>query len=323
MDIFFYEAFEEEAAALQRHLPNCCETGFTWKSIQETDHAAPPAPIISVRTQSRIPSEWTADLSGILTRSTGYDHIKRFRKSAPVSIPAGYLPRYCIRAVAEQAMLIWTALLRRLTQQTAQLADFNRDGLTGGECQGRTLLVAGVGNIGGCIARLGSALDMRVIGVDREYKWDDVSYVGLDDGLREADIIVAAMDLNETNCNLFNYSTLKKAKRGALFINVARGELTNAPDLLRLLDEEHLNGVGLDVFNDEASLAVGIRQHHSTENREAKALYELNKRPNVLLTPHNAFNTAEALERKAAQSIEQLKYFSEHGRFKWCVPNSD
>ena len=149
MDAFFYEAFEEEAAALRRYLPPQVRAGFTWKTIQEAGDAEPPAPLISIRTQSALPAAWTGKVRGIVSRTTGFDHL------VGIQIPYGYLPHYCSRAVAEQAILLMMALLRKLPQQTGQFPKFHRDGLTGRECAGKKLLVVGVGDIGLEIVKIG------------------------------------------------------------------------------------------------------------------------------------------------------------------------
>ncbi len=142
MDVYFYEAFQEEVAALRRYLPAGISAGFSDKTIQETGDWEPDAPLISIRTQSVVPPAWTVKVRGIVSRTTGYDHL------VGQKIPCGYLPHYCSRAVAEQAILLVMALLRKLPQQIAQFPNFHRDGLTGRECAGKRLLVVGVGSIG-------------------------------------------------------------------------------------------------------------------------------------------------------------------------------
>ena len=131
MDVFFYEAFEEEEKAIRHYLPADIQAGFSWKTIQEYGNPLPAAPLISIRTQSVIPLEWASKLSGILTRSTGYDHLTTYQKECGKSVQCGYLPLYCNRAVAEQAMLMWMAILRKLPQQVQNFATFYRDGITG------------------------------------------------------------------------------------------------------------------------------------------------------------------------------------------------
>lgn len=324
MDVFFYEAFDEEERALRRHNHERLDCAYTWKTIQEEGHTEPPAPIISVRTQSIIPPAWAPKLKAILTRSTGYDHIETYRRNTDHNhLPAGYLPRYCHRAVAEQAMLLWTALLRRLPEQIAQFGQFERNGLTGTECEGKRILVAGVGNIGSEIVRIARGLGMKPTGVDPMRRLSDLPYTHLQDALPKSDIIICSMNLTQDNKALFNYDTLKTAKRGALFINIARGELSPSRDLIRLLDERILGGVGLDVYNEESELAIALRQGAKPTSDEAHAALELACRPNVILTPHNSFNTHEAVDRKGEHAIRQLLSFKENEEFLWALPDPD
>jgi D-lactate dehydrogenase len=327
-DVFFYEAFEEEEEALKRYLDPQINAAFTWKTIQEHSASSsgerppqqPPAPLISIRTQSTLPLPWATQLTGILTRSTGYDHLVRYRKRTQTDTRCGYLPLYCHRAVAEQAMLLWMALLRKLPLQIQSFATFNRDGLTGRECAHKTLLVVGVGNIGHEVVDIGKGLGMRVLGVDIVPTHKDVTYISLEEGLAQADIIVCAMNLTEENEGYFDYETLRQAKPNAIFVNVARGELSPLGDLLGLLEEGHLVGVGLDVYPDEGQMAVAMRGGTLSDDAPVQALAALAKRPDVVLTPHNAFNTQESVDRKAEHSAQQVRYFLTHGTFLWPVP---
>jgi D-lactate dehydrogenase len=303
MDVYFYEAFEEEVAALRRHLPAKLQAGFTSKTVQEAGDSSPPATLISMRTQSVVPAGWVNKLSGIISRTTGYDHL------AKLKVPCGYLPTYCSRAVAEQTALLWMALLRKLPQQIHKFAHFNRDGLTGSDCAGKHLLVVGAGNIGAEVVTIGRGLFMEVRRVDIIPDRADIS---IEEGLPWADVIVCAMNLTADNVGYFNYSVLRRAKRGVMFVNISRGELSPTRDLVRLLDEDHLGGVALDVFEDEPRLATALRSGQGT--------FPLADRPNVILTPHNAFNTIEAVERKAVQTVQQIEHFLKQGEFLWPVP---
>lgn len=319
--VFFYEAFAEEADAIQRYLTGNLDAGFDWRTIQEAEHDEPPARVISIRTQSAIPPAWANKLAGILTRSTGYDHIRDYRRETGVCVPAGYLPDYCTRAVAEQAALLWMALLRRLPAQLEQFGTFRRDGLTGTECAGRTMLVVGVGRIGREVVRIGEGLGMRVLGVDIDRKHDGVEYVGIEDGLPLGDVIVCAMNLTDENIGYFDLARLGRVKPGVIFVNVTRGELAPVAGLLTLLDTGHLGGIGLDVYEREKDLAVALRAGLATpEAGPVVATLELSRRENVILTPHNAFNTAEAVERKATQSVESIRRFSLDDAFPNPVP---
>ncbi len=87
------------------------------------------------------------------------------------------------------------------------------------------------------------------------------------------------------------------------------------------MDHGWLSGVALDVYNEETSLAAALRAGQSDAlTPDNQALLRLRQHANVLLTPHNAFNTAEAVERKSEQSIRTLLHFRQTGAFLWPVP---
>jgi len=319
MDVYFYEAFEEEALSLKSLLGNQLTYGMTDKTIQETDHLNPPARLISIRTQSIIPTEWLDKLDGVLSRSTGYDHLKKYLDIIRKPLPCGYLEEYATRAVAEHAILLIMALIRRLPQQMIQFKHFNRDGLTGGECAGKNLLVVGVGRIGSEIVKIGSSLGMNVRGVDIVQRRKDLQYIGKEEGIVWADVIICSMNLTNENRGYFSYNFLKQAKPGVLFVNIARGEHAPIADMLRLVQERHVGGLGLDVFEDEPNVAVALRSEHTNTFPAAKVIKELLQHPNVLFTPHNAFNTMEAVQRKSRFSVDEVLYFLETKEFRCRV----
>jgi D-lactate dehydrogenase len=316
MDVYFYEAFEEEAVALKSLLGNQVSFDLTDKTIQEAGHVAPPARLISIRTQSIIPIDWADKLDGVLSRSTGYDHLIKYVEAIHTQLPCGYLEEYATRAVAEHAILLMMALMRRLPQQITQFQYFDRDGLTGGECAGKNLLVVGVGRIGSEIVKISAALGMNVRGVDIVPRSTEIHYCGKEEGVAWADIIMCAMNLTNENRGYFSYDVLKKAQQGILFINIARGEHAPLSGLLKLMQEHHIGGLGLDVFEDEPNAATALRGGHIRTSPEAQTLTALLQHPNVLFTPHNAFNTIEAVWRKSRLSVDEVVYFLKNNNFR-------
>ena len=315
-DIAFYEAFEEEAQAIRHFLPKTVNAYFTEKTIQD-EAGALIAPLISVRTQSLIPQIWAAQLQGIITRSTGYDTILRYRQQTGIKVAAGHLPRYCNRAVAEQAMLLWMALLRKLPRQLEAFSRFQRNGLSGLEAKGRNLVVIGVGCIGYEVVAIGRALGMTAIGVDIRPDKSDVDYLPLDEALRRADVIVCAMNLTADNPGYFSRARWSRVKAGAVFVNISRGELSPFVDLQFALEQGYLSAIALDVFNEESNVAGFLRRAGHTPTTELAAFEQLREDSRVIFTPHNAFNTQEAVTRKASQTIEQLVHWQAHQVFKW------
>jgi D-lactate dehydrogenase len=163
---------------------------------------------------------------------------------------------------------------------------------------------------------------MDVVGVDLEEKHPDVVYASPEVALQDADVVVAAMNLTTRNRGYFTRDRLRLCRPGAVFVNVSRGEFSPAPVLLGLLKEGHLGGVGLDVYDGESRLAVALRGGESIKetDEDLRAVMELGRREDVILTPHNAFNTSEAVGRKSSQSVQQLVHLREHGSFLWPVP---
>lgn len=319
-DIFFYEAFEEEQEKLKDFLPDNIQAGFSWKTIQEYEKDKPEAKIISVRTQSVLPVEWEDELDAILSRSTGYDHLIKYRKNTKTRLELGYLPLYCNRAVAEQAILLMMSLYRKLPIQIQNFKQFNRDGLTGSEVENKTLVVYGVGNIGSEIVKMGQGLGMEVYCVDIEEKHPEFEYVEPEFGFENADVITCSMNLTSQNMNYFSYEKLKKCRKKPVFVNVARGELSHSKELLKALENDLISAVAMDVYNEEDRVADFLRAGKDVAGQEVEAVNKLMQKPNVIFTPHNAFNTIEAVHRKSEQSVQQVEYFLKNDEFYWQIP---
>lgn len=313
-DVFFFEAFREEEDEIKKSLSSSIQAEYFGGTIQEMDIAEkPPARIISIRTQSQIPKHWLPHLQAVLSRSTGCDHLQKIQASNPM-IALGYLPDYCVRAVAEHAVMMLMVLFKKLKLQMQEMDRFNRDHLTGSECQSRKVLVVGVGRIGSEICRLAKSFGMDVHGMDLDKRHADIHYVDLEEGLLWAEAVCCALPLTPITNGLLNYEKLKVIKRGSYFLNISRGEISPAQDLRRLLDEEILAGCSLDVYEDEREYAVRLRT--GCPQQGAGLIYEeLRKHSQVVFTPHNAFNSKEAVLRKAQQSAEAIESFIEKKRF--------
>jgi D-lactate dehydrogenase len=330
-DAVFYEAFEEEEKELGKVLPADRTYLFTWKTIQESGHSTPPGDLISTRTQSIFPFEWADKLNGIITRSTGYDHVSEYLSKTNADIAAAYLPDYAARAVAEQALMMWSSLLRNLSFQREALKSFNRDGLTGREISGKMIAVLGVGRIGSQIVDIAHGLKMKILGVDIKPDLSlvdshGIEYVSLTEALRAADIVVCALPLTDITRGMLDYGVLSYVKKGAIFINIARGEISPCADLLKLLEDGTLSGVGLDVYDCERDMAFVLRDNGALSDlpgercASVEAAMKLMNDPRALLTPHNAFNTLESVERKSLRTAENLSSYFDCGRFISPVP---
>ncbi len=319
IDIVLYEVYKEEQKAIEKFLSKKIRAKYFWQTIQSLKHTDPPARLISIRTQSQISLSWSGKLSGILSRSQGFDHILKYQQQTGIAVPAGYLGDYCSRSVAEHAVMAMMVLMRKLKRQIRNFDTFNRDNITGGEFLNKNALVVGVGNIGSHLVDLLAGLGMNVRGVDIVKRRKNLQYLPLKKGIAKADVIFCALPLTEKTNELLDYSLLRNIKKGAIFINVSRGEISPLADLKRLFDENILGGLSLDVYQDEAEVSGYLRRRSAKKGPSVKAVLDLKKRDNVLFTPHNAFNTKEALERKAFLTAEAIHSFLGKGQFPYSV----
>ena len=322
MDVIFFEAFDEEEKALRHFLPKNVRAKFTPYTIQEERLKAVPAGVISIRTQSVIPKKWASSLKGVLTRSTGYDHILATRRETGLTAVCGCLVDYCSRSVAEQALLMAMALLRKLRSQQKHFERFDRNGLTGADVYGKNILVVGVGYIGRHVVDISRGLKAKVKGVDIKFSLKDLEYVPLPEGVRWADVVICTALLNRDTRGMLNYALLKQAKPGAVLVNVSRGEITPLSDMERLLKEKILGGLGMDVLPEEAGIAEALRSKKKSAGRPIQIIRRLKNSDQVIFTPHNAFNTRESVEQKAKESVQSLVYFFKEGKFPHPVPDA-
>jgi len=320
MDVAFYEVFEEEKRALKQFLPAGIKAAFYSQTTQEKTGSAPPAPFISIRTHSKIPVHWSPHLKAVLTRSQGFDHLVTFRKAAGFEGSLGHLSNYCARAVAEHVLMSLMALWRKLDAQQNQFRSFKRDGLTGRQLADKKACVIGIGNIGSEIVELLKSVRMKVKGVDILKRSKRLEYVTLKEGVKWADVLVIAAALTPKTKRLLTYNILKDVKPGCTLINIARGEIAPIQDLKKLLEKGVLGAIALDIYEGEAELAGALRKGKRSATPAVQAVLALKGRENVLLTPHNAFNTKEALEEKARRSVEGIQAFLKQGKFPHEVP---
>ncbi len=316
-DVVFYEVYKEEETLLKKLLPQAIKAKFIHQTIQESKDVLPASRFVCTRTQSTIPKSWAKNLDAVLTRSQGYDHLSGFLKKSKAQVSCGYLGDYCSRSVAEHAIMSMLMLFKKMHRQIKNFDTFNRNNITGRECVDRNALIVGVGNIGKEIVHLTKSLHMNVRGVDIVERMEGLEYVLLSKGVQWAEVIFCALPLTDETNGLLNYKILKQNKAKAALINISRGEITPLNDLKRLLKEDILSGIALDVFTQEGALAQALQS--KKQSKERKIVLELREDDRVIFTPHNAFNTDESLERKCYLTIESIEHFLKKGSFPQAV----
>lgn len=291
--------------------------------------------IVSVFVGSKIDHAVLATLPNlklVTTRSTGFDHID-LPMAQSMNIATGYVPGYGDNTVAEFAFGLILALSRKIYESVDRLREtgvYSYVGLRGFDLQGKTLGVMGTGRIGQHVVRIAKGFGMNVIAYDAFPKPELATelafeYVGLDDLLGRSDIITLHVPYLPSTHHLINLGNLGKIKKGALLINTARGAVVETDALVKGLSEGIFGGAGLDVLEEEGVLAdeKTLVLYGHPEEHNLKTVLEnhvLIDMPNVLVTPHNAFNTQEALQRILDTDICNIQEFVGKGVAKCPIP---
>jgi D-lactate dehydrogenase len=255
----------------------------------------------------------------ITTRSTGFDHIDLAAAKAR-NVTVTNIPFYGENTVAEFAFALLLALSRRIIEadERVRSGTFSPKDLRGFDLAGKTLGIVGCGHIGMHMAEMAHGFGMKLIGFELKPDLErgkalGLSYVPLADLLSTADIITLHLPYNVHTHHIINRDNLSTVKKGAYLINTARGALVDTDALVDALKSGILAGAGLDVLEDENDLADTTSFLSASANAAAlKTTLEnhyLISHPRVIVTPHLAFNTQEAVLRITDATIENIQKF--------------
>ncbi len=257
----------------------------------------------------------------IATRSTGFNHID-IQTARQKNISVANVPYYGENTVAEHTFALILALSRNLHKAYVRTIrnDFALGGLQGFDLKGKTLGVIGAGSIGVHVIKIAKGFGMKVIASDARANHIltellDFKYVSLDELLSSSDIISLHCPYNAHTHHMINMGNIDKVKKGALFINTARNGIIEPKALYFAVENKIFGGAGLDVFEGEELLKE--ENQMLTKNVAVEHLEALLKRnillrnENVIITPHMAFDSVEAVERIMDTTAENIKCFFE------------
>ena len=323
MKIAFLELHDWEEAYLRKRVDGMHEVQ-AFRGVLEDKHLPQiaDAEIISPFIYSKLTADRLAKLSKlklVTTRSTGFDHID-VAECTKRGITVCNVPFYGENTVAEHTFALILALSRKVHEAFVRVraGNFSLDGLRGFDLKGKTIGVVGAGRIGLHVIRIARGFGMKVLAYDvkRDSFWAEVlgfEYAELDDLLARSDIITLHAPYNRHTHHLIHRDNIHHIKRGAILINTARGGLVNTDALLKALDDGILAGAGLDVLEGEESIYEESALLGDAVNPEKLRIAWQNhvilKKPNVVFTPHNAFNSQEALERILDTTAENIAAF--------------
>ena len=251
----------------------------------------------------------------ITLRCAGYNNID-ITAAHELGIRVSNVPAYSPHAVAEHALALILALNRHLIEADKRVhsGNFSLPGLKGFDLHGKTAGVIGAGRIGAILACSLQALGMRVLAVDPLENPDccskGIEYVDMDTLLAQSDVISLHCPLTADSCHLIGATEISKMKEGVMLINTSRGAVLNTDATINGLRSGKIGYLGIDVYEHEKDIFF---QDLSGSGFKDAQLTELLSMPSVLITPHQAFFTAEALENIAHTTLSNLTEF-EHGK---------
>ncbi|MDD5710658.1 MAG: hydroxyacid dehydrogenase [Candidatus Colwellbacteria bacterium] len=322
--IAFYgvQPWEQEylERSLQKHqLTFCPEYLDEKKSLERSD-----TEIISVFVDSNVSKkiiDLFPSLKFIATRSTGFDHID-LETCKERGIAVSNVPSYGDNTVAEYVFALILALSRKIYiayEQVREEGDFSYDALQGFDLLGKTMGVIGTGRIGKYTARIAKGFGMRVLAYDimpdRKFaRKIGVTYVSLEELLKESDIVSIHVPYAKETHHLIDKNKMALMKKGAYLINTSRGAVVDTQALVVALKSGQLSGAGLDVLEEEDAIKDEVEfllNKKVTEHdlRNVIANHILVDIPNVIITPHTAFNTKEALMRILDTTVANINSY--------------
>ncbi len=257
----------------------------------------------------------------IATRSTGFDHIDLEATKAR-GITVTTVPFYGENTVAEFAFALLLALSRRIPEasEIVKRGGFSPTGLRGFDLSGKTMGIVGCGHIGMHMIKMANGFGMKVLGFDvhpdpEVAKANDFSYASLPELFAQSDVISLHVPYNPHTHHLINKENVGSIKKGAYLINTSRGAVVETEALVEALKNGTLAGAGLDVLEEEGDMAdetALLVQPHPNEDalKIALANHYIIDHPRVIVTPHAAFNTTEAITRILDTTIDNITAFA-------------
>ncbi len=330
MNITFFE-FEPAFESLMSDLASGNKLRFTRKPLTlESVAEFADSDIIATLNESVLDASILAQLPAlqcIVSETTGFDHIP-LDYCRENNIQVTYVPHYGIHTVAEHAFSLLLALSHRILPETARarVGNFSPKGNRGFDLFGKTIGVVGTGNIGRNLVRIAKGFNMTVLGHDivpdavlaQQF---DFQYVDKATLLAQSDIVTLHVPGSAGTLHWLDRTAIQQMRPGAIVVNTSRGTVVDIVALTESLLNAHLSGACLDVLPNEDILrnssklallfaeSADLDPEARVQIRELLAAQTLLQLPQVVLTPHSAYNTNEAIVRILTTTRENIKGF--------------
>lgn len=324
MKIAFFELEGWESAMIKKAFP---EHELFFSPISANDYFGPEVDFdaISIFVNSKIDKatlQKFPHLRFLTARCTGYDHID-LTACKERGITVSFVPGYGDNTVAEFAFGLLLNLTRKIygaINQVKETASFDFKRFRGIDLKGKTIGIIGTGRIGKEAIAIAKGFGLNVLAFDllpnETYAATaGIRYVPLDTLLQQSDFISLHAPYTKETHHLINMENIVQVKHGAYLINTARGGLVETDALIYALQNGILAGAGLDVLEEEGETKDEMKflQSRNHDEHVLKTVLEnhvLIRMENVLITPHNAFNSQEALQRILQTTLKNIEGFA-------------
>ena len=245
----------------------------------------------------------------ISTRSIGYEHID-VDYAHSLGMRASHVV-YSPNSVANYTIMLILMACRNMPwiMKKADCQDYSLNGKVGKELSTSTVGVIGTGNIGKTVVKHLSGFGCRILAYslyeDEEVK-KYAEYVSLDELIKQSDIITLHVPGNAENTHLIDAAAFEKMKDGVIIVNTARGLIIDTQALIAALKSGKVGYAALDTFEGEAGLYYLNKEMQRLDNDNMALLKSF---PNVILSPHMAFYTEQAVSDMVENSIKGLLGF--------------
>lgn len=296
-------------------------TYFETRLTQQTTPLAAGFPVVCAFVNDRLDAPVLRNLKEggtrlIALRSAGFNHVD-LAAAKDAGLVVARVPAYSPYAVAEHTIAMILSLNRKVHRAYARVREgnFSLDGLLGFDLHGRTVGIVGTGKIGSIVASILKGFGCTVIAHDvqpnPECEAMGVQYVPVADIFARSDIVTLHCPLTPETHHLVDAEMLRNVARPAMMlINTSRGALVDTQAVIEALKSGQLGSVGFDVYEEEADLFF---EDLSDKVIQDDVFARLLTFPNVLITGHQAFFTAEAMRGIAETTMDNITAFARDG----------
>ncbi len=286
---------------------------FESRLSEQTTPLAAGYPAVCVFVNDQLDAPTIARLAAqglkvIALRCAGFNNVDLATATAH-GIAVVRVPAYSPYAVAEHTIALLLAVNRKIHRAYARVREgnFALEGLLGFDIHGLTVGIIGTGKIGAVVARILDGFGCRLLAYD-VYENPaclqlGVTYTGLPELFRNADIITLHCPLTPETHHLINENSLAQMKKGVTLINTSRGALIDTRAVVEGLKSEKIGYLALDVYEEEADLFF---EDLSNQVIQDDIFARLLTFPNVIITGHQAFFTRNALQNIAETTLANI-----------------